>query len=174
MEQKAAVFKTQGPIDKLNAVNAEIETLTNDLKQALRHLQKPFIKMQALATSGGGGGVTPDELSKVTQYLDHPLEALSSEPPGYPMLKEILEKLERLLTEDKLKLKDDKARKAEQATEEILKQDSYQTTMQNPRIGRDKGPTDGFSANGGDKTMLGGLSRTARPAQGQKNKHRNP
>ena len=87
-------------------------------------MQKPFIKMQALATSGGGGGITPDELSKVNQYLENPFEALVSEEIGYPMLKEILQKLETLMAEDKLKLKSDKARKAEQSSNEILKNNS--------------------------------------------------
>ena len=58
LEQKIDELRTKGPIDKLNMVNCEIDALSNELKQSLRHLQKPFIKMQALATSGGGGGVT--------------------------------------------------------------------------------------------------------------------
>jgi hypothetical protein len=49
---------------------------------------------------------------------------LVSEQAGYPMLKEVLEKLEVMLREDKLKLKPDKARKAEQLVNEILRQDS--------------------------------------------------
>ena len=44
--------------------------------------------------------------------------------PGYPLLKEILQKLEELMAEDKLKLKPDKARKAEQSVNEILHKDS--------------------------------------------------
>ena len=141
LEQKVTDLKTQGPIDRLNAVNSEIDSLANNLKHAIRHLQKPFIKMQALATSGGGGGVTPDELAKINQYLEKPLEALATEQPGYPMLKEILEKLEKLLTEDKLKLKDDKARKADQASQEILKQDSLiklQCRIQELVVARDQ------------------------------------
>jgi len=124
LEQKVAELKNSGPIDKLNAVNAEIDMLSCELKNSLRYLQKPFIKMQALATSGGGGGITPDELNKVNQYLENPFEALTSEEIGYPMLKEILQKLEGLMVEDKLKLKSDKARKAEQTINEILKTDS--------------------------------------------------
>jgi hypothetical protein len=123
LEQKIDELKTKGPIDKLNMVNCEIETLSNELKYSLRHMQKPFIKMQALATSGGGG-VTPDELSKINQYLETPFEALSSEQDGYPLLREVLEKLQSLLAEDKLKLKEDKAHKAEQSINEILKQNS--------------------------------------------------
>jgi hypothetical protein len=124
LERKIAELKNSGPIDKLNVVNAEIDVLSCELKHQLRYLQKPFIKMQALATSGGGGGITPDELSKVNQYLENPFEALVSEEFGYPMLKEILQKLENLMAEDKLKLKSDKARKAEQSSNEILKNNS--------------------------------------------------
>jgi uncharacterized coiled-coil protein SlyX len=120
LETKIAELQSCGPIDKLNLVNAEIEALSNELKNDMRHLQKPFIKMQALATSGGGGGITPDELSKINQYLDAPFEALVSEQPSYPVLREILEKLQGLLAQDKLKLKPDKARKAEQTIKEIL------------------------------------------------------
>ncbi len=96
LEEKINELKCKGPIDKLNMVNCEIESLCNELKHALRHLQKPFIKMQALATGGGGGGITPDELNKINQYLETPFDALVTEKPGYPQLKEILQKLEGL------------------------------------------------------------------------------
>ena len=124
LEQKIIELKSKGPIDKLNLVNAEIENLSSELKNDLRHLQKPFIKMQALATSGGGGGITPDELSKINQYLDAPFDALVQEQPGYPVLREILEKLEGMMAKDTLKLKPDKARKAEQTAKEILHNNS--------------------------------------------------
>jgi hypothetical protein len=120
LEQKIEELKNKGPIDKLNLVNAEIENLSAELKNTLRHLQKPFIKMQALATSGGGGGITPDELKKINEYLDAPFEALVSEQPSYPVLKEILAKLEGMMEKDTLKLKADKARKAEQTGKDIL------------------------------------------------------
>ncbi len=45
--------------------------------------------------SGGGVGITPDELKKVNQYLEQPFEALTAEQNGYPGLKEILQKLAR-------------------------------------------------------------------------------
>jgi hypothetical protein len=124
LEQKINELKSQGPVDKLSMVNSEIESLTNELKHELRHLQKPFIKMQALATGGGGGGVTPDELNKINQYLEKPFDAFISEQPDYPLLKEILQKLEGLIAEDKLKLKPEKARKAQQSIDEILHEDS--------------------------------------------------
>ena len=124
LEQKTGELKSQGPIDQLNIVNTETETVSNELKQALRHLQKPFIKMQALATSGGGAGITPEELRMLNQYLETPFEALVSEEKEYPLLKQILQKLDNLLKEDKLKLKPDKARKAEQSLTEILNKNS--------------------------------------------------
>jgi hypothetical protein len=80
--------------------------------------------MQALATSGGGGGVTPDELTRINLYLETPFEALITEQSGYPEFREILEKLRRFLAEDKLKLKDEKSRKAEQSINEIVKNNS--------------------------------------------------
>jgi len=124
IKRKIEDLKTQGPIDKLNVVNSEIENLNNDLKNMLRHFQKPFIKMQALAMSGGGGGIRPDELKKINHYLETPFEALATEQEGFPILKQILEKLRDMMADDTLKLKPDKARKAEQAVNEILNQNT--------------------------------------------------
>jgi len=123
LEQKTAGLKSKGPIDQLHLVEAEADALSNELKYALRHLQKPFIKMQALALQGGGAGLSPDELNVLGRYLEKPFEALATEEAGYPLLKQILEKLARLMAEDKLKLKADKARKAEQTVSDILKRD---------------------------------------------------
>lgn len=123
LEQKTAELRSKGPIDQLHLIEAEAEALNNELKHALRHLQKPFIKMQALALQGGGAGLTPDELHKLNQYLEKPFEALATEEAGYPVLKQILQKLARLMDEDRLKLKADKARKAEQTLSDVLKRD---------------------------------------------------
>ena len=123
LEQKTAALKSQGPVEQLFAVEAEAEALNTELKHKLRHLQKPFIKVQALAFQGGGAGLTPDELSTLDQYLEKPFKALATEQAGYPVLKAILQKVVRLMDEDKLKLKADKARKAEQMITEILKRD---------------------------------------------------
>lgn len=120
LEQQIFDLQSKGPIDKLNLINAEIESLSNELKHTLRHLQKPFLKMQALATQGGGGGITPDELYKINQYMESPFDALVSEQLGFPVLKDILQKLKVMLDEDTLKLKSDKARKAEQTVNDVL------------------------------------------------------
>jgi hypothetical protein len=57
-------------------------------------------------------------------YLEKPFKAFTAEEAGYPILKQILQKLIRLMNEDKLKLKSDKARKAEKTLNGILKKDS--------------------------------------------------
>jgi hypothetical protein len=124
LEEKITRLKNEGPIDKLNLIGSEIETLNCELKNTLRHMQKPFIKMQALATFGGGAGISPDELHKLNQYLDEPFEAISTEPQGSPVLKGILRKLTVMISEDKLKLKDEKARKADQSIQDILQSDA--------------------------------------------------
>ena len=124
LEQQTASLKGKGSLEQLSQVEAEAEALNNELKHALRHLQKPFIKMQALALSGGGAGLSPDELKKLEQYMENPYEAMQTEQTRCQTLKEILQKLAQLMNEDKLKLKSDKARKAEQALEEILQRES--------------------------------------------------
>ncbi len=121
LERQSAQVSGKSTIEQVTRLEAEQEALNNELKQEMRHLQKPFLKMQALATSGGGGGITPDELRMIGAYMENPFEAVVAEESGCPVLKQILEKLERLLSEDTLKLKTDKQRKAEQAVEEILK-----------------------------------------------------
>jgi hypothetical protein len=121
LEQQASQTKGTATLEHLSQFEKEQETLNNELKQALRHLQKPFLKMQALATFGGGGGITPDELKMIGLYMENPFEAITVETTGCPLLKQILEKLSSLLKEDKLKLKPDKQRKAEETVDEILK-----------------------------------------------------
>jgi hypothetical protein len=124
LEQQTANLKSKTSLEQLSRAEAEADALNNELKQALRHLQKPFIKMQALQTSGGGAGITPDELKKVEQYLENPFEALLTEQTNCQTVKDILQKLTRLMSEDKLHLKDEKARKAEATIEEIFKTNS--------------------------------------------------
>jgi hypothetical protein len=124
LETQINQLKSKTALEQLSKLNAEQETLNSELKQAIRHLQKPLLKMQALATYGGGGGITPDELKMIGLYMDNPFEAIAFEQQDCPILKSILEKMSRMLAEDKLKIKDDKQRKAEQAVNEILNADA--------------------------------------------------
>jgi hypothetical protein len=124
LERQTAEFKSKAVLEQLSRMESESATLNGELKRLLRHLKKPFLKMQALATYGGGGGITPDELKMIGLYMDSPFEAIAAEEPGCPVLRQVLEKLTNLLAEDKLKLKSDKQRKAEQDVNEILNSES--------------------------------------------------
>ena len=131
--RKILELKTKGGVGQLSQTGGEIESLTVETKHNLQHLQKPFIKLQALATHGSGSGLTPEEFAKLGQYLENPFEALSTEEMGYPLLKQILEKLRRSIAEDKLKLKPEKVRKAEHAINNIMNNDSLATLYKQSR-----------------------------------------
>jgi len=124
LEKKCAKLQGEGPVDQLFLLEAEIEKLNKELKHSLRHLQKPFKKIRALSLYRGGAGLTQDERNVLELYLESPFKAFKTEAVGYPVLKQILQKLTRLMNEDKLKLKSDKARKAEQDITAILERDS--------------------------------------------------
>ena len=124
VQQKMAAMKSQGSLGELFQINGEIEGLSAEVKQSLQHLQKPFVKLQSLATHGEGSGLTPDELSKLNQYIDDPFMAFAADESGYPSLKHVLQKLDHVMKEGKLKLKPEKTRKAEQVIENILKSDT--------------------------------------------------
>ena len=121
MQQEIVALKSKGSLNLLNQVDAEIEALNTELKHSLQHLQKPFIKLQSLALRGGGSGLMQEESAKLSQYLENPFEAFVTEQTGYPLLRAILEKLDRSMSE-KLNLKPEKQRKAKQAIDSILHQ----------------------------------------------------
>lgn len=124
MQHRMDEMKNRGGITQLSQTGDEIALMLEDVKHSLQHLQKPFIKLQSLATHGSGSGLTPEELNKLAQYLENPFEALSTEEEGYPLLRQILLKLNRFLSEDKLKLKPEKVRKAEQVIINIIDNNS--------------------------------------------------
>jgi len=130
MHQKMTDLKSKGGISQLNQVTMEIEVLNTEVKHSLQHLQKPFIKLQSLTVHGGGSGLTPEELNKLDQYLEKPFEALATEEAGYPLLRQVLQKLARSITDGKLKLKPDKMRKAEQAIQNVLNKNSLESLHQ--------------------------------------------
>lgn len=133
VQQKMADLRSGGSIGQLHQTGTEIDSLSLDVKHSLQHLRKPFIKLQSLATHGEGSGLTPEELSKLSQYLENPFEAFSTEAPGHPLLRQILLKLDRSISEGKLKLKPEKIRKAEQTIDNIVRRDSLANLHQKSR-----------------------------------------
>jgi phage shock protein A len=132
-QQRMAELKSRGSIGQLHQTGTEIDSLSMEVKHSLQHLQKPFIKLQSLATHGGGSGLTPEELSKLCQYLENPFEAFSTEVPGHPLLRQLLLKLDRSISEGKLKLKPEKIRKAEQTIDSIVNRNSLADLHQKSR-----------------------------------------
>jgi len=124
IQQKISDLRSKGSMGRLDQTSTEIETLSVEVRHGLQHLQKPFVKLQSLATHGGGSGLTPEELNKLDQYIQNPFEAFATEMSGTPLLKEILRKLARSISEGKLKLKPEKIRKAEQIVDSITNRDS--------------------------------------------------
>lgn len=129
-QQRMNELKLAGGISQLREINSEIEKLRKEVHYHLRHLQKPFLKLQSLALRGGGSGLTLEETQKLNHYLTNPFEALATEEAGYPLLKGILQKLSAAMADEKLKLKQDKERKARQVIEEILNKDALKSLHQ--------------------------------------------
>lgn len=127
--QKMAELRSKGNMSQLSQASGKIDELGAEVKQSLQHLQKPFIKLRSLSLRGGGSGLTPDELGKLDQYLENPFEAFATEETGYPVLKEILQKLDRSMSE-RLNLKPEKERKARHAIDNILRKDSLASLHQ--------------------------------------------
>ncbi len=124
VQRKIVELEKSGGLTYLAELEEAIGGLRRDVEYCLRHLQKPLIKLQSLASHGEGSGLTPEELKKLDHYLADPFEALATENEGYPLLRQILQKTMRLMANGKLKLKPDKERKARQAIEEILSRNS--------------------------------------------------
>ena len=132
-QQKMTELRSRGSIGQLHQTGTEIDSLSIEVKHSLQHLQKPFIKLQSLATHGSGSGLTPEELGKLYQYVENPFEAFSTEAPGHPLLRQILLKLDRSISEGKLKLKPEKIRKAEQTIDSIVNRNSLAYLHQKSR-----------------------------------------
>ncbi len=127
-QQNITSLKNKKIFTRLNQIDLEIEKLRFEVKHTLRHLQKPFIKFRSLTFREGG--LTPKELQKLDQYIQSPFEALVTEENEYPILRQILQKLNVSMTQNKLKLKNDKKRKAERAINNIINNNSLSLLYQ--------------------------------------------
>lgn len=108
---------------ELAQVKENIEELRREVKRSVRHLQKPFLKFQSLVR-GPGYPLPLYEAKKLSEYLSNPFEAFASEKEGYPVLKEILKKMEDAMAQGKLKLKSSRVRKAKEQINNILRKEA--------------------------------------------------
>ena len=121
-EQKTWLIQDKAELNQLSKLEQRIRDLKEKVRYNLRHLQKPFYKMQSLAQRAQIA-LPPDEARKLQQYMNNPFEALSSEEEGYPILKRILQKLDDAIRQGKLKLKTARLRKAREQIDGILRKD---------------------------------------------------
>jgi len=130
-QQKITDSKNRESLTQLNQIGIEIEKLRKEVKHNLRHLRKPFIKFQSQVFRKGG--LTPEQLEKLNHYIEDPFDAFAAEKAGYPILKRILKKLAGSMSEEKLKLKRDRKRKAEQDINRIFNTNSLDALHQKCR-----------------------------------------
>jgi len=121
--RRSEQIRSVGEVVELDQTKRVIEELRKEVKYGMRYLQKPFLKFRNLV-QGPGYPLPLSEAKKLSEYLSNPFKALATEEEGYPILKEILTKLEDALAQDKLKLKTARLRKAEKQINDILRKDA--------------------------------------------------
>ena len=129
-QKEIAIFQDQREVSELSQVNEKIEELKEQVKRDLRHLQKPFLKLQSLILSSKYS-VTTDEANKLNEYLKNPFMAFATEEEKYPMLKRILQRMEDAINQRKLKLKSSRLRKAQEQIKNIVQRDALDSLQQN-------------------------------------------
>jgi DNA repair exonuclease SbcCD ATPase subunit len=117
--QKLQIIQTKDEVVELAQINEKIEELTDTAKHGLRHLQKPLLKFQTLVNSPGYS-LLPEETKKLDEYLTNSFNALATEMEGYPLLRNIIQKIDAALDNKKLKLKPSRMRKAKDQIDSIL------------------------------------------------------
>jgi len=127
--RRSEQIRSTGEVVELDQIKRDIEELRKEVKHSMRYLQKPFLKFRNLV-QGPGYPLPLSEAKELGEYLTNPFKALATEEEGYPILKEILRKLQDALAQGKLKLKTARLRKAEKQINDILRKDAL-TGVQN-------------------------------------------
>jgi hypothetical protein len=131
-QQKMKAIQSKDEVVELVQINSRIKELEENVKHDLRHLQKPFLKFQTLVNSPGYS-LSPETTQKLDEYLNNPFRAFATEEEGYPLLKNILQKIEDAMEKGKLKLKKSRLRKAKDQIDNILNQTALIALHQNCR-----------------------------------------
>jgi hypothetical protein len=119
MTQKIQAIQNKDEVVELNKLNTKTEELAKSIKKELRHVEKPLLKFQTLVNNPGYN-LNPDASRKLEEYLSNPFEALSTEEEGYPLLKNILKKIDAALENKKMKLKPSRLKKAKDQIDNIV------------------------------------------------------
>jgi len=129
-QQKVQAIQTKGELVELAQLNKRIEELSDTVKHELRHLQKPLLKFQTLVNNPGYS-LLPEATNKLDEYLTNPFEALATEKEGYPLLRNIVQKIDAALDNKKMKLKPSRMRKAKDQINSILNKSVLASLHQN-------------------------------------------
>lgn len=122
-------LQSRSQVVELDQVKKTIKELRKDVKHSMRYLQKPFIKFQNLVR-GPGYPLPLNEAKKLGEYLSNPFKAFATEKEGYPVLKEILKKMEDAIAQGKLKLKTSRLRKAKKQINNVLRKEALTPLQQ--------------------------------------------
>lgn len=128
-KQKILSIHQKDEMKELMAINHQAKELDRKVKQELRYLQKPFIKLQNLYHSGAVS-VPKEEIEKLNEYLARPFPTLAKEEQGYPVCKKILQKINETIEQDKLKIKSSRQKKAQDQINAILKNNALTSLQQ--------------------------------------------
>ena len=131
-QRNIQAIQSKDEVVELAQINARIKELEENVKHDLRHLQKPFLKFQTLVNSPGYS-LSPEATQKLDEYLRTPFKALATEKEGYPLLRNILQKIEDAMDKGKLKLKKTRLRKAKDQIDNILNKTALLSLHQNCR-----------------------------------------
>ena len=131
-QQKMQAIQSRDEVVELAQITARIKELEENVKHDLRHLQKPFLKFQTLVNSQGYS-LSPEATKKLDEYLRNPFKALATEEEGYPLLRNILQKIKDVMETGKLKLKKTRLRKAKDQIDNILNKTTLLSLHQNCR-----------------------------------------
>ncbi len=129
-KEKLFQIRSRNEFSELAKLDQRTKELRAEVKHRLRHLQKPFYKLQSLSRSGEVA-VPPDEIRKLEEYLQDPLVALAAEDNGYSTLRSILTKLDSTIAQGKLKLKTQRLRKAEDQINAVIGKNSLDQLQKN-------------------------------------------
>ena len=118
-QQNLQAIQSKGDVVELAQLDARIEELTETVKHELQHIKKSLLKFQTLVNSPGYS-LVPDATSKLDEYLTNPFNALATEKEGYPLLRNILQNIDKSLDNKKMKLKPSRLRKAKDQIDRIV------------------------------------------------------
>ncbi len=127
-KQRIESIRNSAELGDLAEINAKNQQLRKQVKYALRHLQKPFMKFVNLRDPEFA--LTSQEVEKLSQYLEDAFTAFATEELGYPALRSVLKKIDRAIEKGKLKLKSSRLRKSREEIDSIVNKNTLDSLHQ--------------------------------------------